>query len=274
MTQLRLIFKVPSLCVLLCFWLLQWQLNAQVRDGNGQSASMEHRCGNALQSKDTGPADWAQQMRKRGIKAVDADASFVWNHGIESVSITNLSYYSAYSGMGAKLLDTPPSADAFSKELAAEASPILTEKLQDLVPPALARLRLARARGSVVVTLFDDPCIPAKGNLGQLEDPDLSPLIVTSSSHSLAAFNAVLKQGADVNAHDQKGLTPLMAASSAGDVEMVKLLLEHGARVNDHDIDGRTALDYATGHLRSGVIPLLVKAGADTSLNLSPTAKP
>lgn len=274
MTQLRLIFKVPSLCVLLCFWLLQWQLNAQVRDGNGQSASMEHRCGNALQSKDTGPADWAQQMRKRGIKAVDADASFVWNHGIESVSITNLSYYSAYSGMGAKLLDTPPTADAFSKELAAEAGPILTEKLQDLVPPALARLRLARARGSVVVTLFDDPCIPAKGNLGQLEDPDLSPLIVALSSHSLAAFNAVLKQGADVNAHDQKGLTPLMAASSAGDVEMVKLLLEHGARVNDHDIDGRTALDYATGHLRSGVIPLLVKAGADTSLKLSPTAKP
>jgi Ankyrin repeats (3 copies) len=274
MTQLRLITKALSLCVLFCLWLLQWQLNAQVRDGNGPSASADHRCGKALQSKDAGPADWAPQMRKRGIKAVDADASFTWNHGIESVSITNLRYYSAYSGMGAKLLDTLPSADAFSKELAAEAGPILTEKLQDLVRPALARLRIARARGSMVVTLFDDPCIPAKGTLGQLEDPDLSPLIVASSSHSLAAFNAVLKQGADVNAHDQKGLTPLMAASFAGDVEMVKLLLEHGARVNDQDIDGRTALDYAKRHLRSGVIPLLERAAADANVKLSPTAKP
>src|SRR5271163_2047921 len=42
MTQLRLIFKAPSLCVLFCFWLLQWQLNAQVPDGNGQSPSVEH----------------------------------------------------------------------------------------------------------------------------------------------------------------------------------------------------------------------------------------
>jgi ankyrin repeat protein len=65
-----------------------------------------------------------------------------------------------------------------------------------------------------------------------------------------------------------------MAASSAGDVEMVKILLEHGARVNDQDIDGRTALDHAMDHLGSGVIQLLVKAGADTSLKLSPTAKP
>jgi hypothetical protein len=274
MPQLRVIFKALSLCVTVGFWLFQWQLNAQVRDGNSQSTSVEHRCGNALQSKDAGPANWALQMRKRGIKAVDADASFVWNHGIESVSITNLSYFSAYSGMGTKLLDTPPSADAFSKELAAEAGPILTEKLRDLVPPALAAYRLARARGSIVVTLFDDPCIPAKGNLGQLDDPDLSPLIVASSSHSLAAFKAVLKQGADVNAHDQRGLTPLMAASSAGDVEMVKILLEHGARVNDQDIDGRTALDHATDHLGSGVIQLLIKAGANTTLKLSPTAKP
>jgi Ankyrin repeats (3 copies) len=272
MAQLRLITKALSLCVFFCLWLLQWQLNAQVRDTAGVNS--EHKCAETLQATGGGPTNRVLEMRKRGIKAVDADASFAWDHGIESVSITNLSYYSAYSGMGAKLLDTPPSADAFSKELAAEAGPILTEKLQDLVPPALARLRLARARGSVVVTLFDDPCIPVKGTLGQLEDPDLSPLIVASSSHSLAAFNAVLKQGADVNAHDQKGLTPLMAASSAGDVEMVKLLLEHGARVNDQDIDGRTALDYATGHLRSRVIPLLVKAGADTNLKPSPTAKP
>jgi hypothetical protein len=57
---------------------------------------------------------------KRDIKAVGADASFVWNHGVEGVSITNLSYFSAYSGMGTKFLDTPPSADAFSKELAAK----------------------------------------------------------------------------------------------------------------------------------------------------------
>jgi ankyrin repeat protein len=143
-----------------------------------------------------------------------------------------------------------------------------------LVPPALARWRLARARGIIVVTLFDDPCISVKGTLGHLEDPDISPLIVASSSHTLASFNAVLKQGADVNAHDQKGLTPMMAASSAGDVEMVKLLLEHGAKVNDQDIDGRTALDNAMDHLGSGVIQLLIKARANTIPKLSPTAKP
>jgi uncharacterized protein len=274
MTQLRLILKAPALWVSFCFWLLLWQLNAQIRDGRGESDSVEHRCGDTLQATGGGPTNRALQMRKRGIKAVDADASFVWNHGVESVSITNLSYYSAYSGMGSKLLDTPPSADAFSKELAVEAGPVLTEELQELVPTELAKLRLMRARGSIVVTLFDDPCIPVKGTLGPIEDPDLSPLIVVSSSHSLAAFNALLKEGADVNAHDQKGLTPLMAASFAGNVEMVKSLVERGARVNDQDIDGRTALHHASGQLRaSSVIPVLVKAGADINLKLSPTAE-
>jgi hypothetical protein len=223
-------------------------------------------------------AEWMSRMRDRGIKSVGAAATFTWNSGVESVSVTNLSYYSTVvtlvSGAGSRLLDTRPDSDSFSKMLADAAGPVITRELQQRLPAELAKSRLTRARGSIVVLLFDDPCLPIKSQLGDLVDPDISPLLRAASSHNHSRFYALLQDGADVNAQDQKGLTPLMAASFAGNVDIAEALLKHGARVNEQDIDGRTALHYAAENRDAAdVIRALLKAGGDVNLKSGPTAK-
>jgi ankyrin repeat protein len=98
-------------------------------------------------------------------------------------------------------------------------------------------------------------------------------LLRVASSNNLTRFYALLKEGADVNAHDQKGLTPLMAVSFAGNAEMAKVLLERGARVNDQSIDGKTALHYAAEHSHAAdVISVLLKAGADLNVKSNATS--
>jgi hypothetical protein len=220
------------------------------------------------------PTSWMREMRKRNIKAIDAEAAFVWNNRVESLSITNLSYYSTYSGEGSRLLDTSPDSDPFSKMLADAAGPILREQLKELIPGKLTKSRLSRAGGVIVVTMFDDPCLPAKASVAKLVDPDVSLLMRAAAGHSLPRFYSTLQAGADVNAASQTGFTALMAASSAGNVEMVRVLIERGARVNEKTIDGRTALHYAAEHPNtSDVMPILLKAGADINAKLGSTAQ-
>jgi hypothetical protein len=226
----------------------------------------------------SGTAEWMSRMRDRGIKSVGAAATFVWRGGVESVSVTNLSYYSTVvtliSGAGSRLLNTRPDSDSFSKMLADAAVPVITQELQQRLPAELAKSRLTRARGSIVVLLFDDPCLQVESQLGDLVDPDISPLLRAASSRNRSRFYKLLQDGADVNGHDQKGVTPLMAASFSDNVEIVEALIEHGARVNDEDIDGKTALFYAAENRQSAdVLPALLKAHADVGLKSGPTAK-
>lgn len=223
--------------------------------------------------------EWMSRMEERRIKSVGVDARFAWNNGVEDISITNLRYYSASvtltSGEESRLMDARPDSDAFSKALSAAAVQVITDQLRNQLPAELAKRRLTRARGDIVVILFEDPCLPVKSHLADnLVDPDVSPLMRAASGHSLSQFYTLLQAGADVNAHDQMGSTPLMAASFAGNVEMVEALLAHRARVNDKNIDGRTALHYAAECPdTSDVIPVLLKAGADINAKLGSTAR-
>jgi len=215
-------------------------------------------------------------MRERGIKSVGVDATFSWNGGVDNVVVTNLSYHSSIvtptSGGGSRL-DVSPDSDAFSKTVTDAARPVILDELQQQIPKALAKSRLVRARGSIVVILNDDPCVPTWSQLGDLVDPDISPLM-KAASRNQPQFYALLQAGADVNAHDQKGVTSLMIASFSGNVEGVEALLKRGAMVNERDIDGKTALHYAAENRQGAdVIAALVKAGADLNRQSAPTAR-
>jgi hypothetical protein len=261
---------VVSACI---FCIVFCELNAQISYSN-ESGKADAQCGSRAPQTAKIVAPWMLEMRARGVKAVDAEASFAWDQEVKDFSVTNLSYYSAYSASNARLLDTLTTADDFSRQLSVAAGPIIREQLERLVPPELSRRGLKRAKGFIVVTFFDDACLGARGALSDITDPDITPLVASAISDNLPALSSLLEQGVEVNAQDQRGLTALMAASMAGDKDAVRILLEHRANVNVADVDGRTALHYAAGQVdASGVILLLLKAGADKNSKLSSTAK-
>ena len=87
-------------------------------------------------------------------------------------------------------------------------------------------------------------------------------LIQAAEKGNLLDVQAVLADGADVNARTAKSMTPLMMASRKGHTEIVKLLLDRGADVNVKSIDGYTALKIAKKNGRTEIVEILKKSGA------------
>jgi len=84
------------------------------------------------------------------------------------------------------------------------------------------------------------------------------------AAYNLEAVEVLVSLGADVNVkHEDSLLTPLMLAANAGASEVVDALIRAGADLNAHDSSGETALIHAlcTRDLES--VKMLIKAGAD-----------
>ena len=82
----------------------------------------------------------------------------------------------------------------------------------------------------------------------------------------LAAIDALLTAGADINARDQHGQTALMNAATNGQVEVVRLLADRGADLNHRAKYGLTAVMLAVVRGHADVVRILVEAGADLTL--------
>ncbi len=81
----------------------------------------------------------------------------------------------------------------------------------------------------------------------------------------LAALQALLDAGADVNAASEYGATALALAADRGQPEAVKILLEHGARVGAVDsFYNSTPILWAAYNGHTEVVKLLLAAGADS----------
>ena len=78
----------------------------------------------------------------------------------------------------------------------------------------------------------------------------------------LPTVQALLAQGADIHATNERGSTALHIAAEAGRTEVVRFLLDHGAVVNVKNKDGYMALHWAVtrGHIE--VVRLLLDHGA------------
>ncbi len=77
----------------------------------------------------------------------------------------------------------------------------------------------------------------------------------------------------DLPKYEKLGTTALHIASSEGHTECVRGLINHGAALNiqngnidSHDIKGETALILAVRRSHSGVVKLLLEAGADMEI--------
>jgi ankyrin repeat protein len=96
--------------------------------------------------------------------------------------------------------------------------------------------------------------------------PDEQELISAAGRGDVAAVNALLAKGVDVNAVGtgfQDGVTALMEASREGHLDVVQALLATGADVNLHAASSAYALGCAIveGHL--DVVQALLAKGAD-----------
>ena len=93
----------------------------------------------------------------------------------------------------------------------------------------------------------------------------LTALMWASQNGRLDVVQALIAKGADVNAKDSGGLTALMSASTYGHLDVVQALLDKGADVNAKRSYGETALMMASQNGHLDVVQALLAKGADAN---------
>jgi len=129
----------------------------------------------------------------------------------------------------------------------------------------------------------------AGAKLNDFEPGTVTPLIIAAAMVHVDAVNLMLDNGADPNTADWRGYTPMLLvvrdshygldlANKDKIVTIVKSLLAHGANpnfrlkqpkaitTNDVSLDGGTALLLAAEVNNTGVVRVLLDAGADPNI--------
>ena len=76
----------------------------------------------------------------------------------------------------------------------------------------------------------------------------------------------LFREGANVNARNQRGQTPLIAATIKENIQCMKLLINEGAHVNAVDrVYFHTAINYAAQQESGKCLQFLIKEGADVN---------
>jgi uncharacterized protein len=101
-------------------------------------------------------------------------------------------------------------------------------------------------------------------------DPGSTPFHEAVRQNDLAAVNALLARGADVNAPTRYGVTPLGLAALNSNTEIVRKLLDAGANANAATSGGDTALMTAARVGSVDAVTLLLSSGARVDAKTSP----
>ncbi len=111
------------------------------------------------------------------------------------------------------------------------------------------------------------------------ENPD-TPTGASTSLHTAVGradaseVQALLDEGADVNARNEDGQTPLHIAAERGEIAVLEALLDRGANIDATDMNGATPLLLATfNESPMPVIELLLTGGADPNAGAEGEAK-
>jgi ankyrin repeat protein len=88
-------------------------------------------------------------------------------------------------------------------------------------------------------------------------------LHIVTARRDLTWMQFLLAKGANPNARNSRGATPLQLAVGMGFAEGTELLVQQRARVDEPDAAGETALIAAVHRRDTGIMRLLLKAGAN-----------
>ncbi len=88
-------------------------------------------------------------------------------------------------------------------------------------------------------------------------------LLIVTARRDLTWMSFLIAQGANVNLADARGTTPLQLAVSLGFPEGVELLVAKNARIDAPNASGETPLISAVHRRDTGMMRMLLKAGAD-----------
>lgn len=88
-------------------------------------------------------------------------------------------------------------------------------------------------------------------------------LHIVTARRDLTWMNFLIGKGANVNVHDGHGATPLQVAVTLGFAEGVELLVSQRARIDEPNSEGETPLISAVHRRDTGLMRVLLKAGAD-----------
>ena len=128
--------------------------------------------------------------------------------------------------------------------------------------PWLVALSIGTAIGIAAQT---SDSVPSEAEAG-----GSTPLHESVRRNDLAAVNAVIARGADVNAPTRYGVTPLGLAALNGNTAIIRRLLDAGANPNAATPGGETALMTAARVGRADAVTLLLDRGAAVDAKTSP----
>jgi ankyrin repeat protein len=96
--------------------------------------------------------------------------------------------------------------------------------------------------------------------------PVTPPLVAAAARGDLPAVSRLLRDGAPVNATDERGRTAVLAATHADRPDIVQVLLQAGADVDLRDNRSDNAFLYAGAQGQLAILRLVIRAGADPRL--------
>lgn len=103
-------------------------------------------------------------------------------------------------------------------------------------------------------------------NIDAIDNRGVTALIGASTSGKLEVVKYLITQGANINVTlKNNGINALMMASAGGHLEVVKFLVANGANINAKTNDGGTALMMASAYGHIEVMNYLIENGADAS---------
>ena len=94
-------------------------------------------------------------------------------------------------------------------------------------------------------------------------NPQMTEMFLAVRGGNVAAMDAILRRGLDVDCCDETGITPLMAAARAGQVDAVRKILAAGARIDACAPVFGTPLMVAVVSGRHDIMRELIERGAD-----------